>query len=565
MIFAGQTGYPSIDKPWLNYYSKEAINSKPFEGNIWENIYSSNVNYLEDVALIYFGKKISYKEMFNQIDAAARAFSHVGVKEGDIVILCMPAMPETIYSILALNKLGATANLLNPLFNEEQLVARIKDTEAKVMVVANEVYDMVKGAIYQTQIETVISLSAVNSLGAIVSLLKKVKPIERTTTWNAFIKNGKNSSYETVDYLPEDVAIVVYSSGTTGASKGIQLTNSSINNTICEGGNIDFEWERQDRWFNPIPIWFSTSICASVLVPMKYGITVILEPQYDFEVFAKHIIKYQPNFSISAAGLYQYLERNYPKNNSYKSFKFMVCGGEYITSQNEKKLNDWLANNGAQQNLHRGYGMCECGGTVTCSAYKCNIPGSAGIPTPHVVVAAFDLESDEELKYGERGEIRVYSNCHMKGYFKNQEATDKYFWIDKEGRKWCCTGDMGYVSSDGNVYISGRISDSYVNNGEIIYLFDIERSILTVNEINQCKTVVSIIDSKPVHICHVAVELGADVNDVLKRAKEYCAEHLSERYVPRMFKVYEGQLPVSLSGKLDISKMINDIENIIEI
>lgn len=559
------TGYPSIDKPWLKYYSEEAINSKAFEGNIWENIYENNINHPNETALIYFGKYISYKALFFEMDRTARAFSHVGIGKGDMVILCMPAMPETIYSILALNKLGATANLLNPLFSEQQLVDRIKETESKVMVVAAEVYDLVKGVIPRTQIESIVSLSAGNSLGRIVKLLKRVKQIDGTIIWNRFIENGKDDTYVTADYMPDQSAIVVYSSGTTGSSKGIQLTNWSINNTICEGGKIDFEWKRQDRWINPIPIWFSTSICASVLVPLTYGITVILEPQYDFKIFAQHIIKYRPNFAISATGLYQYLERKYPQSDAYKSFKFMVCGGEYITLQDEKRINNWLKKNGVLQNLHRGYGMCECGGTVTCSAYKCNVPGSAGIPTPHVVVAAFDTNSNEELRYGERGEIRVLSDCHMKGYFKNQEATDKYFWTDKDGQKWCCTGDMGCVTDDGNVYICGRISDSYVNNDEIIYLFDIERSVLNISEIKQCKAIASKVGSKIVHICHVVVESSADVNNVLKRAKEYCIEHLPESFVPRLFKVYEGQLPISLSGKIDIKKMGDDLENIIEI
>ncbi len=316
---------------------------------------------------------------------------------------------------------------------------------------------------------------------------------------------------------------------------------------------------------NPIPIWFSTGICASVLVPLTHGISVILEPQYDFELFYKHIAKYKPTHSISATGLYKYLEKNHYNCEAYRNFKYFVCGGEYITPQTEAKWNRWLSDNSVKQKVHKGYGMCECGGTVTASAYKCNVSGSAGIPTPHVIVSAFDIDSNEELKYGERGEIRVYSNCHMKGYFKNQEATDKYFWTDKEGHKWCCTGDMGYVSDDGNVYINGRISDSYVSNGETIYLFDIERSVLNIDEISQCKAVASIVDGKTTHICHVVVEPGADVNNVLTRAKKYCVEHLPKSYIPRLFKIYEGQLPVSLSGKLDILKMMDDLENIVEI
>lgn len=559
-----KTGFPSIDKPWLKYYSQNAIEEKAFEGNLWKNIYENNKNYLQEVALLYFGKKITYKKLFEETHRAAKAFYNVGVREGDIVLLCMPAIPETIYSILAINKLGATANLLNPLFNEQQMIDRMRETGAKILVVVSEVFDRVEKAVSYTSVETIITLPATNSLGKIISLIKGARRITTSTCWNDFRKKGKNSDYITAPYLPEKPAIVVYSSGTTGASKGIQLTNRSINSTICEGGNIDFEWKRQDIWMNPIPIWFSTGICASILVPLRYGITVLLEPQYDFEIFYKHIVKYKPNFMISASGLYTYLERNHYSEKAYKSFKFLVCGGEYIPLNVENRINNWLKANGAVQLLHKGYGMCECGGTVTCSAYHNNAIGSAGIPTPHVTVAAFDISSNKELTYGQRGEIRVYTPCHMKGYFKNSEETERYFYLDSKNREWCCTSDIGYVDEDGSVYICGRISESYTKDEEVIYLFDIERAVLNHSKVKQCKTVASCINGQTIHVCHLVLEKGANREKVLTEVINQCKDSLEEKYHPHLFKLYCESLPVSLSGKLDIEKMKEDTRNLIE-
>ena len=115
------TGYPSIDKPWLKYYSEEAINAVPPKCSIYENIYDANLEYLSETALLYYGKKITYKKLFQEVDKAAKAFVQYGVKYGDNVAICMPATPETMYAILALNKIGANANMLNPTFTEEQL------------------------------------------------------------------------------------------------------------------------------------------------------------------------------------------------------------------------------------------------------------------------------------------------------------------------------------------------------------------------------------------------------------------------------------------------------------
>ena len=104
------SGYPSIDKPWLKYYSEDAIGTPIPECTIYENIYNHNKDYPNDVALLYFGKKITYKQLFCEVEKAEKAFLAYGVKRGDNVALCVPATPEAIYTILALNKIGANAN-----------------------------------------------------------------------------------------------------------------------------------------------------------------------------------------------------------------------------------------------------------------------------------------------------------------------------------------------------------------------------------------------------------------------------------------------------------------------
>lgn len=560
------TGYPSIDKPWLKYYTEEAINAPLPDCTIYETIYNGNKDHLSDIALMYFGKKISYGIMFEQIDKAAQAFLACGVKSGDNVALCMPAIPETLYAVLALNKIGANANMLNPTFTPEQLTGRINDTGASVLVVINELYKALETVIPKTGIKTVIACPAVNCLGLLVKIIKKVRAIPGTVSWNEFIRSGKNAELTVPPYESNRPAIMVYSSGTTGASKGIQLTNNSVNATIVDGGNIGFSWKRQDRWFSQVPIWFSTGICASTLVPLKYGITVILEPIYDFPLFYDHISKYKPNFMITAVGLLEYLSSQHSKNEAYADFNYCVAGGEYITPYVEEKLNRWLKDNGCEQPIHKGYGMCECGGTVTSTHYKCNVKGSAGIPTPHVTVSAFDMQTNKELTYGQRGEIRVLSPCRMLGYYKNPEATAQFFHTDENGNVWACTGDMGYVTENGCVYVSGRISDSYINGqNETVYLFDIERAVLDIPEVRQCKAVTTEIGGKTVHVCHTVLDANADQAETIRRITEHCAEKLPVSYRPQLFKFYADALPVAPSGKLDTLKMKADTDGLYDI
>lgn len=562
------TGYPSIDKPWLKYYTDEAINTALPKCTIYQNIYNHNKNYPDDIALIYFGKKITYRQLFCEVEKAEKAFIAQGVKRGDNVALCVPATPEAIYTILALNKIGANANMLNPTFTEQQLTDRINETGATLMLVVNELYSRVKNVIPNTDINTVISFPAVNCLGPVVKLIKKAKNIPNTIPWNKFVASGKNvEPAKPVPYQKDVPAIMVYSSGTTGASKGIQLTNDGINATILQYEVVGFDLKRQDRYFAQVPIWFSTDIAVTMMVPLGLGITVILEPMYDFEIFYQHIVKYKPHFLVTATALLDYLMSKKRLDPAYSNFKYLAAGGEYVAPAAEQKFNAWLLENGNANGLHKGYGMCECGGTVTSSNSQCNMVGAAGVPLPHVTVAAFDLNNGKELRYGERGEIRVLSPCRMLGYYKNPEATAKYFKTNENGNVWACTGDMGYVTEDGNVYVDGRISDSYINaQRETIYLFDIERAILAVPSVRQCKVVVSEIEEKPTHIVHIALsQTNESESDTLEKIKTVCREKLSENHFPRLVKLYDDALPVASSGKLNVVEMKKNTTGLIRL
>ena len=480
------------------------------------------------------------------------------------MIICMAAIPEAIYSILALNKIGANANILNPTFTSNEMTTLIDEAAPKLLIVMNELYDCIKESISKTTVKTVISCAAANSLGICSRIFRKVSKIANTISWSEFVSD-KHIKYKLKSpYKKNQQAIVVYSSGTTGASKGIQLTNDSINATITEYRNAGFNIRRQDRYFAQIPIWFSTGISVTILVPICLGVTVILEPKFDLKILAEHISKYKPNFMVTPSGLIEYLMSNYEINEAYKYFKYLVIGGDYIVENREKQVNQWLEKNGNKNKLQKGYGMCECGGTVTSTLPQCNKIGYAGIPLPHIIVASFDMNTNKELKYGQRGEIRVLSPCVSIGYLKKPEETAKYFYEDSKGCKWACTGDMGYVDKDGNVFVCGRISDSYIDeNGETIYLFDIERTILEILGVRQCKVVVSEIDGRSRHVAHIVLNKDMRQKDFLNKVNNLCKEKLKPAYIPMLFKFYDASLPVAPSGKLDITQMKNDTKEIV--
>ncbi len=561
------TGYPSIDKPWMKYYDEAVASAVIPEGSIWETVVANNHNYPHEIALLYFGRKISYKTMFRRVDEAREAFIAQNVRAGDNVALCMPAMPEAIYSILALDALGANAVLLNPT-SDAQLIHRIlMRAHSQVLVVASEIIDAVKEALTGTRISTIIECSAMNSMNPLVRVIKHCRKNSGTLSWGKFIEKGRKTNcsiyVDDTRASSDTPAITVFSSGTTGDAKGIQLSNKSVNAMILQYRIAGFKMERQDRYFAQVPIWFSTGIVVTMLVPLALGITVILEPLYDFKLFRTHILRYEPDYLITATGLLEFLASEKDTSRAYGSFEYLAVGGEYLAPSAEKRINEWLECNGSAEGVHKGYGMCECGGAVTSTNSNMNAPGSSGIPLPHVIVAAFDASSGKELPYGERGELRVQTPCAMLGYLGDPEATDAYFWVDEAGAQWACTGDMGYVTEDGNVYVDGRICDSYTTSrGEIVYLFDIERAVLDIDCVRQCKAIACEVNDEIAHVCHMVLAPGAECGRAMQEIEKRCADVLPASHFPFWIRFYEGSLPIAPSGKLDVTCMKGNREGL---
>lgn len=559
------TGYPSIDKPWLKYYTEKAISSQPYSGSLYSHIYQNNKEFLNNIALQYFGKKISYKEMFECVERVASALISKGVKEGDNVILLMTSCPELVYLILALNKIGAVANMINPLFSREQIRDRINDTDAELLIVLDQLYGLLDGIQNNLCIKHTVVIPIVNSMPFVtrtiagVKLKKRISYSERVIPWKQFVSEKIRRNTETVN-KGENAAIMVYSSGTTGASKGIVLTNKGINSTISHYEHTGFEYIREQTYLQIVPTWFSTGAVFCLFMPLCLGLCVILEPVFSEENFYKDILKYKPNIIMGATSLWLYFLNGMKSKKKDLSFiTYPITGGEKILPKTESELNEILKECGCETHLVTGYGMCELGSTATATSMEYYKYGSAGYPIKGVTVAAFDTDSNKECKYNERGEIRVLTPARMQGYYKRSDATAEFFWKDSEEREWGCTGDVGYVDEDGFVWVEGRANDYYINkSGKKIFCFDIESIILQNENVFQCEVLGININSIYVPYAFVVGTNTdtVDINDILNN----CKSKLDEDNVPVKIILLD-KFPVKGSGKRDMEQLIQMAEN----
>lgn len=565
-----KTGYPSIDKPWLQFYKEEELNVPPVECTVYERMYQFNKDHSADVAIKYFGNEIKYSSVFDQIEKCKKAFEKINVKAGDKVVLLTSATPELVYVSMALCRIGAVVDLINPLFEEEQIIARTNETQAQILFVLDQLYPKVAKIRDKLCVKKIIvipitlSMSGITKFVAGIKQKKDISYSDNVIRWNDFLAMGNGVvSAPDKSYEKDYPFIMVYSSGTTGASKGIVLTNDGVNATISHYSDTDFPYKRQNTFLQMIPIWFSTGIVLSLLMPICLGITVAMEPAFSKENFAKDIKKYKPEMTLAATSLWLYaISCDELKSVNISNMTYPITGGEAVLPETEVVINEFLKLHGCKAPLIKGYGMCELGSTVSTSSPTHSKPGSTGYPISHVSVAAFDIETDEEKKYMERGEIRVMTRAHMKEYFMNPKATEEFFKKDDKGNLWGCTGDIGYVDEDGDIYIFGRANDCfYPTQGEKVYCFDVENIILEIEEIDQCE-VVGIQNDDGTHtpVTHLILKDSCLLSeiDLFKKVQDKCKDNLSESSIPKAFKIVDA-FPVKNNGKRDMELMKKDL------
>ncbi len=559
------TGYPSIDKPWLKYYSEEAIKLPIPQKTVYESIYEINAKHPGDVSLMYFGRKITYKTVFENVEKVKKAFIANGVKKGDRVIMFTSATPELIYATLALCRIGAIANMINPVFTVEQIKDRINETDAEVMLVLDQLYGKIQPILKDLCIKRTIIIPVCNEMPGVtkivasVKLKKKINYSQAVIAWSNFITSGKSAGdVPDVTYEKDLPLVMVYSSGTTGASKGIVLTNDGVNATISHYLSPDFPYNRGDKFLQIVPAWFSTGLILCILMPICLGVTVVMEPVFSNENFANDIRKYSPNMTLGSTSLWLYaLSSGVLDNVDMSKLKYPITGGELILPRVENRINELLKKNRCESMLLKGYGMCELGSTVSTDSMEVRKRGATGIPIKGVTVAAFDMSTNKELKYGTRGEIRVDSPAHMKEYFKNPEATKKYFYKDENGTLWGRTGDIGYVDEEGFVYILGRATDTFKSkNGEEVYCFDVESQIHKNENVAQCEVVGVAVGDYEVPVAHIIMEKSCELSkeQLIRDIHNICKINLPEYSVPQGYKVVEA-FPIKSSGKRDMEQI----------
>ena len=566
-----QTGYPSVDKPWLKYYSEKTINTQLDECTLYEYLIKNNKDYPRDIAINYLGRKYTYEEFFKNIDKTAAAFLNAGVKPNEIVTIALPSIPEALYCVYALNKIGAVANMIHPLAGKNETVNYINEVKSRVVVIFDGAYKDIADSISETSAELVIVASPGDSLGFALKIayyLKVKRPnLDGTTfiNWKSFINGGKELKASTYNKDCHSMAIISHTGGTTGDPKGVMCSDISCNSLMWQI-LCNFEYERQEICMSILPPFVNYSLVESMMGMLSVGFQVVLIPSYKPDEFAKYVRKYHPNEILSIPSYWEaLLNIQGIEKEDFSCLKHLIYGGESMSAEKEAELNRLLATCGSKTELCKGIGATEMVAAATVSYVGCNPPDSVGIPMVKTDCKIVNPGTIEEITYNKEGEICFSGDTLMLGYFNNVEATNEVVKKHEDGKMWLHTGDIGYIDTDGIVYVTGRIKRIIMtrdDDGQVTKLFPdrIEKVIDNISLVEIC-CVIGVADEKRINYpkAFVVLKPGTDRSDDTKEViwKE-CRNQLPKYMIPEEIEFLED-LPRTPRGKVDYRALEQNI------
>ena len=570
------------------YYPKnlDEIIFKNVDEKMLDHIKRSNRSYLNDVAMTFMGREITYRELFYNIEIYAKSLKKYGIKKGDVVTLSMPNVPETIYYFYACNQIGVTAYLIDPRCSFDSMNKCLKESNSKLFICEmGTYYDKVAKNIDKMLVDNVVVVSPVYSLKESMTLkeygasnlyaLKKyyeeLKLVLSSSNNNRkifqekFNELGLNYFQDYIeDYNPEIPAIIVNTSGTTSNSvKGAIHSNRSYNIYTNQIPFITQELVRGNTYYGYVPYFSMYGSCVGMHTALTHGIVINNIPKFNGKKSLEEIISTKSNILIGVPNLVDKLVDMYEKKDLDASFvKQYVIGGDNIDPTRFKEENDILLKRGMSSKIIFGYGSTESMpiATTTNDDYT-HVPGSTGIPYPKVSIKIIDPYTFKEMKDNEEGEIYVNTPNMMIGYLNRPEESKDVFKMF-DGVKYFKTGDKGYKNENGLLFITGRYKRLMKRpDGHQTSPIPIENAISSFPGVKNC-AVVGIKNNQdsigviPTAFVTLSNELKDNYNSgLIKNICEHSLTLLSGEREIALAYVIVDEIPMTINGKVDFVKL----------
>lgn len=490
-------------KPWNKFYEEENIpNHIDYpDCSMVDMIIQSAEKWPDNIAYSYYGHKVTYKNFVKKIEKAARALKNYGVKEGDRVTICMPNTPEGITMVYAVNMVGAVCNMVHPLSSEKELEYYIKVADSKYVMVIDAVFDKIYKIRETASLERIIVVRPSDGLGFLKQRMYKLLHVKkvhlpqndsRVVLWEDFIANSyfyQGNCHE--ERSGSDLAVILYSGGTTGTPKGVILSNANFNTLGVQCTTVIKQAIPGSSVLSILPLFHGFGLGVCIHTPLCKGMSCILIPAFSHKQFGEIIKKNEPNFIAGVPTLYEALINTKLKPDELKSVTAAICGGDALNQTLRDKVNDYLFAHGSSAKIRVGYGLTEGTGATCLSPENVFSNGIIGAPLPDMDFKIIKNDTFKELPIGEEGEICISGPLVMMGYLNDDVETAQALRVHDDGRIWLHTGDLGFIGEDGFIYFAQRLKRMIISSGYNIYPTHLE-SVINSHEAVLTSTVIGV-------------------------------------------------------------------------
>ena len=549
----------SSSAPWLSFYGSTPATIDYPNKTMYRLLCDTAEQYPNNTAYSFQGKKTSYAQFLRRMDAAAKGLYRLGIRKGDRVTICMPNCPQALDCFYGLNRIGAIPNLIHPLSAAQEIAFYINVSGSKAILTLDQFYEKVASILPQAENDCTVLVAKIADelpfpLNLLYPMTKAGKhPLPRSgyTLWRDLIR--RDAALPAHDGKADDCAAILYSGGTTGTTKGIQLSNRNFNalalQTIAASGYPSIAGMKM---LSVMPIFHGFGLGIGIHTALIGGASCILVPQFSIKTYADILSKQKPDFIPGVPTLFEALLRAENLKNADLSFlKGIFCGGDSLSPELKKKVDAFLRAHHCPEQIREGYGTTECV-TASCLTPKNYArEGSIGVPFPDTFYKIVTPDTTEEVPPLTEGEICLSGPTVMLGYMNNPEETAHTLKPHADGKVWLHTGDLGYMDADGFVYFKQRMKRMIVSSGYNIYPSQLE-NIIDSHEKVLLSCVIGIPDDYRGQRlrAYIVPTPGVQPDEALKQQLlDFCAQRIARYAMPKEI-IFRSELPKTLVGKV---------------
>jgi long-chain acyl-CoA synthetase len=551
-----------MSHPWLSHYDAGVPQTlAPYpQRTLLDYLAESAKTFGDKPILSMKGRVVTYAELERDSNAFAAALAAHGVKRGDRVALCLPNCPQFFVAEIGAWKVGAIACPFNPTYTEREMQDALTTTGAKTLVVLNRFYAKIKQFQHATSIERIITTSIKEYLPFPLSLLytlfKEKKDGERITVATGDLRMSnllgkyRKAARPSLPVTPNDPAVILMSGGTTGKPKGVV----GLHGGMVTAGLQVRAWlnPRMNEWDSillPLPLFhtYANTGVQSLAFVNHNPIALVPNPR-DIRELLKDFNEVKPAFTCAVPTLLNGI-MNHPmvreKKVDFSSLKLCFSGAAALMAETKKRFEDITG-----CVIVEGYSLTEAQMAVVANPVKGERKiGSVGMPLPDVEVRIVDADDGHTaMPIGDVGEIVIRANQIMPGYWNDAEASKEMLRTDTDGARLLFTGDLGYLDSDGYLFIVDRKKDLIKTSGFQVWPREIEEVISAHPAVHEVG-VIGLPDKMKGETVKAFIVLRPDTKLTAAELKAWCKERLAPYKVPTQFE-FVNDLPKSQVGKV---------------